>query len=177
LGATVVAMLAVAMPAAADPLADAVFAGIAERLALMEPVAAWKRINGAAVEDLAREAVVLEEAAAAAEEAGLVAETARPFFEGQIEAAKEIQRCWIARWNAGAPLPRPPPDLMTDIRPRLLEIGAQLLDDIEAALLSGMVFDQTLAADFATMADLDCLSPAARDAVYRELAGVRLQPG
>jgi len=178
MGAAFAVMLGVAIPAAADPLADAVFARIAERLALMKPVAAWNRINGVAVEDRAREAVVLEEASAAAEEAGLVAATARPFFAAQIEAAKEIQRCWIARWDAGAPLPpTPPSDLSTEIRPRLLEIGAALLAAIEAALASGVVFDQTLAADFAAAVDLDCLSPAARAAVYRDLAGVRRRRG
>ena len=127
---------------------------------------------------IAREAVVLEQASAAAAEAGLVAATARPFFAAQVEAAKDIQRCWTARWDAGAPLPpSPPPDLSTEIRPRLLEIGAALLADIEAALTSGVVFDQTLAADFAAAVDLDCLSPAARAAVYRDLAGLRLRPG
>lgn len=178
MGAAFAVMLGLTVPAAADPLADAVFERIAERLALMKPVAAWKRINGVAVEDRAREAVVIERASAAAEEAGLAAETAGRFFAAQIEAAKEVQRCWIARWDAGTPLPPSPlPDLMTDIRPRLLEIGAALLADIETALASGVVFEQTLAADFAAVVDPDCLSPAARDAVYRKLAGLRLRPG
>lgn len=166
-------MLAIATPACADPLADAVFARIAERLALMKSVAAWKRAHGAPIEDRAREAVVLEQAAQAAAKAGLAAETAVPFFEAQIAAAKAVQRCWITRWNANGPPPGPAPDLATEIRPQLLAIGAALLADIEKALASGVVFDRTDAA-FTAAVDLECLSPAARDAVNRELAGVRL---
>jgi chorismate mutase len=174
IGAALATLLTVAMPAAADPLAEAMFARIAERLALMKPVAAWKLAHGAAIEDPAREAVVLEEAAAAAAAAGLAAESARPFFAAQIEAAKAIQRCWIARWNEKTPPPRPPPDLGTEIRPRLLVIGAALLADVEAALASGVVFERQHAADFATAVDVDCLPPDARDAIYHALAGVRL---
>lgn len=173
IGVALATMLSVAMPAAADPLADAVFARIAERLALMKAVAAWKLAHGAAIEDPEREAVVLEEAAAAAAAAGLAAESAQPFFEAQIEAAKAIQRCWIARWDVGAP-PGPPPDLGTEIRPRLLAIGAALLANLGAALASGLVFERHRAADFATAVDLECLSPAARDAIYHALASLRL---
>ena len=173
-GAVLLATLAAAPPAAADPLADRVFARIAERLALMRPVAAWKRVHGGAIEDPAREAIVLEKASAAAVAAGLVAGPARAFFAAQIEAAKEIQRCWIARWDAGEPPPEPALDLRSEIRPMLVEIGAATLADIQAALASGMLFDRIRAADFAATADLDCLSPAARDAIYRELSALRL---
>ncbi len=150
------------------------FERIADRLALMKPVAAWKRDHGVAVEDRAREAIVLESATEQAAKAGLAVETARPFFEAQIAAAKNIQRCWIARWDAGAPPPRPPPDLGTEIRPKLLEIGAALLTDVRAALAGGVAFDETRAAAFAAATDLDCLSAAARDAIYRQLSGLQL---
>lgn len=160
--------------AAADPLADAVFERIAERLVLMKAVAAWKRDHGVAVEDRAREAVVLESATEQAAEAGLAAETAQRFFEAQIEAAKEIQRCWISRWNAGAPLLDSPPNLETEIRPKLLELGVVLLTDVKAALAARVVFDEARVPAFAAATDLDCLSSAARDAIYRQLSGLRL---
>jgi chorismate mutase len=159
---------------APDPLADAVFERIGERLALMKAVAAWKREHRVAVEDRAREAVVLESATEQAAKAGLAAETAQPFFEAQIEAAKEIQRCWISRWDAGAPPPRSLPNLDTEIRPKLLELGAALLTDVKAALAGGVVFDETRVPAFAAATDLDCLSSAARDAIYRQLSVLRL---
>ena len=174
IGVACAAVLAIATPVCADPLADAVFARIAERLALMKSVAAWKQAHGAPIEERAREAVVLEQAAEAAAQAGLAAETAVPFFAAQIAAAKAIQRCWIARWHVDGPPPGPPPDLETEIRPQLLAVGAVLLADIKAALASGMNFEKTCAADFTPALDLECLSPAARDALCRELAGLRL---
>ncbi|NIP77428.1 MAG: chorismate mutase, partial [Xanthomonadales bacterium] len=63
-----------------------------------KPVAAWKHARGKPVEDLEREAVVVDRAAADAAAAGLDPETARPFFMAQIDAAKSVQHCWIARW-------------------------------------------------------------------------------
>lgn len=167
---------AVTLPsqAHAEPLAGAVFDKIAERLSLMKSVAAWKRANGVAVEDRAREAVVLEKATEAATAAGLDAATARKFFEAQIEAAKDVQRCWIARWEAGtAPPPETVPDLATEIRPQLLELGNALLDRIKSALAHDVGFDDTQAADYVAAADIDCLSDSSRDAIYGELAQLR----
>ena len=173
------ALLALPAPALAepptDPLADAVFERIAERLSLMRSVAAWKRANLVAIEDRAREAVVLKNAIGAATAAGLDPATARPFFEAQIEAAKDVQRCWIGRWEANkAPPPQSAPDLTTEIRPALLELDRALLDSIEAALAQNIAFDETRAADYAATADIDCLSATRRDVVYRRLGQLRL---
>ena len=175
LGPVLAALLALSAPALAEPFADAVFDGIAGRLSLMKSVAAWKRANGVAVEDRAREAVVLENATAAAADAGLDPATARPFFAAQIEAAKDVQRCWIGRWDADeAPPPEGAPDLTTEIRPALLELDRALLAGIEAALARNVVFDEARAPDFAAAADIDCLSAARRDAVYERLGQLRL---
>jgi chorismate mutase-like protein len=180
LGAGLAALLALAAlalpaPALADPLADAVFEGIAERLSLMKSVAAWKRASGVAIEDRAREGVVLENAVGAAAAAGLDPAMARPFFEAQIAAAKDVQNCWIGRWDANeAPPPEGAPDLKTEIRPALLELDRALLASIEAALARDIAFDQARAADFAAVADVECLSAARRAAVYRRLGQLRL---
>lgn len=168
-------LLAHAAPASAEPLADAVFAGIAERLSLMKSVAAWKRAGGVAVEDLEREAVVLESATAAAAEAGLDPAAARPFFAAQIEAAKDIQACWIGRWDAGAAAPPEETlDLKTEIRPALLELGRGLLESTAAALGQGVAFDEAAAADYAAAVEIDCLSAPRRDAIYGTLGDLRL---
>ena len=173
--AALLALLVPAAPALAEPLADAVFEGIAGRLSLMKSVAAWKRAKGVAVEDRAREAVVLENATAAAAAAGLDPATARAFFAAQIAAAKEVQRCWIGRWEAGeAPPPESAPDLETEIRPALLALDRALLDGIAAALARDIAFDEARAADFAAAADVACLPAASRDAVFRRLGQLRL---
>ena len=175
LGAALAILVALSAPVLAQSSAAAVFEGIAERLSLMKSVAAWKRANGVAVEDRAREAVVLENATAAAAAAGLDPAMARPFFAAQIEAAKDVQRCWIGRWDANeAPPPEGAPDLKTEIRPALLELDRALLASIEAALARDIAFDQARAADFAAVADVECLSAARRAAVYRRLGQLRL---
>lgn len=162
-------------PAIAASATDAVFERIGERLALMKPVAAWKRARGVAVEDLAREAVVLDKVTQSAEKVGLVAETARPFFQAQITAAKEIQNCWIARWdNNEARPPDPVPDLKTEVRPKLIEIGAALLSDIKKALAAGATFDAAQSAAFRAKVKLDCLSVEGHTAIYEELGRLRL---
>jgi chorismate mutase-like protein len=169
------ALLALPAPALAEPLADAVFERIADRLSLMKSVAAWKRANRVAIEDRAREALVLKNAIGAATAAGLDPATARPFFEAQIEAAKDVQSCWIRRWDANeVPPPQSAPDLTTEIRPALLELDRALLDSIEAALAQNIAFDETRAADYAATADIDCLSALRRDFVYRRLGQLRL---
>ena len=174
-GPALAAAVTLAPQAAAEPLAEAVFGRIAERLSLMEQVAAWKQANDVAVEDLEREAVVLERATGSATDAGLDAATARVFFAAQIEAAKDIQRCWIGRWTAGAAQPTETvPDLTREIRPRLLELGGELLDSIGAALAHGVAFDAALTDEFAASADIDCLSVPSRDAIYRALGDLHL---
>ncbi len=167
--------LVAAVPATADPAATTVFKRIAERLSLMKPVAAWKRARDVAVEDLAREAVVLEKVTAGAKKQGLSAETTKPFFEAQIVAAKDIQTCWIARWDKGQDTPPDPvPDLKSDIRPKLLTIGAALIADVRSALEAGVAFETRFQQEFAGTVALDCLSDEARDRIYSALGAIRL---
>jgi len=170
-----VASLISAPVQATNPNSGTVFDLIAARLALMKPVAAWKHTNAVAVEDLAREAVVLDKAASGAAETGIAPETIRPFFAAQIEAAKAIQTCWIARWEAGhATPPADPPDLRSDIRPRLISLGANLLAAVRQALDDGHRIDGAEAASFAAAVDTDCLDRESRGAIYTGLTQVRL---
>lgn len=147
---------------------------IAERLSLMKPVAAWKHARDAPVEDKPREAVVLEKAAEQAAAEGLDAGSVGPFFEAQIAAAKDIQWCWIARWEAGTALPpSDPPDLKAEIRPELIRLGGEILAEMRQSLAAG----DRLAADpaeFAETVSLECLDPTARDAILTALGRVRL---
>ncbi len=169
-------LLATSSIAHADPLRDAVVEGISERLQLMKPVAAWKMANNAPVEDLEREAVVLERSGEAASKAGLVGTTALPFFQAQMDAAKDIQECWIARWQGEEEPPVETPDLVEEIRPQLLEIGARQLQDIRTAIAHEATFDFTPKRDDSPLIDVECLSPEARDQIFQELAKIQLAP-
>lgn len=164
--------LAIAGSAAAETPSARVYSLIDARLELMQPVAAWKNARGVAVEDREREAVVLEKAVEAAAERGIEPESAVAFFRSQIEAAKEIQFCWLQRWeNGSAAPPSAVPDLKAEIRPQLIEIGADLLSATQQSLAAGAGFD--LAA-FRSAVEVDCLSGETRDLLFEALTSLRL---
>ncbi len=111
---------------AATPLA-ALLAAVDERLALMPLLALAKREQGLPLEVPEREAVVLDQAVAAA--AAAAAQAGRPplpqpalraFFEAEIEAAKQVQRASVADERFSPPLPLP--DAEEELRPALLRI-------------------------------------------------------
>lgn len=100
---------------------------IAARLSLMRDVAAYKWIHDLPIEDVDREAVVIEAAQTDGLRRLLRPESVKPFFALQIEAAKDIQRYWFERWRTDA-APTEAPDLAADVRPRLLTLGSDIVD-------------------------------------------------
>ncbi len=110
--------------------ASSLVAAIAERLALMSWVAESKRVAGRAVEDLAREARVLDAASSAiAREASRQSvappedEVVRAFYRAQIEAAKAIQYATLAV----PPIRRARAEDLADVlRPALIRIGDRM---------------------------------------------------
>ena len=75
----------------AGPDPSAVFSAINERLSYMEDVALFKANHQRPIEDIKREAFVIEKAAKSAQEFGLNRESIVAFFTSQISAAKAIQ--------------------------------------------------------------------------------------
>ncbi|GAB2183395.1 gamma subclass chorismate mutase AroQ [Roseibium sp. LAB1] len=158
-------LAATAVPGWAAP--QELFSAINERLSFMKPVAAWKADNDKPVEDLPREKVVLDAARAKAVENGLSADNVTLFFQAQIDAAKDIQTCWIARWDSGEPRPQNVPDLIKDVRPELLRLG----DDILTLLAKSPVEASDKQA-FADAVTVECLSEGAKNALFEGLVDV-----
>lgn len=102
-----------------------------ERLELMRPVGLWKKAHGMAIQDVARERVVLDATVREAERLGIDPSTARRLFELQIELARDIQNRIVAAPSAAS---EPVRDLNSDLRPALDRIGRQLLIAIYLAL-------------------------------------------
>jgi cyclohexadienyl dehydratase len=96
------------------------------RLGYMKDVAAYKWINNIAIEDLAREQKVIEAAQNSGLRSHLTMVSSRQFFALQIEAAKEIQHYWFKQWQEG-PEPDRAPDLVNEVRPRLIELGNDIV--------------------------------------------------
>jgi chorismate mutase-like protein len=143
------------------------FSAVNERLSFMQAVAAWKADNNRPVEDLEREKVVLEAARKQAAEIGLSADSVTLFFQAQIDAAKDIQFCWIARWKEGTARPDSVPDLVQDVRPALLKLGNDILQELATTSVAA-----TDRAAFDVALTVDCLSESARKALFDGLLGI-----
>ncbi|WP_170412997.1 gamma subclass chorismate mutase AroQ [Ruegeria atlantica] len=140
------------------------------RLEWMQDVAAFKHANDRPVEDLAREKVVIDKTLEQAALAGVDPDSAQLFFEAQIQAAKEIQSCWIERWRKDkASVPERYADLTTEVRPALLELGGQILE----TLSDQPPVSSSSQADFLDTVNVDCLSDDSRAELFDSLTKVR----
>lgn len=157
-----------ALSASEKPAPDELFGAINDRLGYMQPVAAWKVENSRPVEDLEREKVVLDAAREKASEKGLSPESASAFFQAQIDAAKDIQFCWMARWEKGETRPDKVPDLVEEVRPELLRLGNEILDRIAETHVS-----EDNRQTFIASVDVECLSTDARNAIFEGLLEIR----
>ncbi|WP_159716446.1 chorismate mutase family protein [Geminicoccus flavidas] len=118
----VVAAVLLILPGAAladTPLA-LLKAAMADRLAAMPDVARHKWNSGAAVEDRAQEARVVEGAVTAGRELGTAPEVVSKVATAQIEAAKLVQSSLIEQWRTEAAAEfTDVPDLASVLRPAI----------------------------------------------------------
>ncbi len=122
---------------------------MAERLAVMEYVAAFKWNEGLPVEDKPREAKVVRETLARAGVDSADAGEVSRALSAQIEAAKRVQRSLFASWEAANKDHRSAvPDLQISLRPRIGRMSNALIASFLAA------HD-----DLETCAALDILGP------------------
>jgi chorismate mutase-like protein len=126
---------------------------LARRMAFMPLVAAAKAKQGLPIEDLPREKVVLDAAAASARKIGLPEAASQAFFALQIELSKAVQR----RSLEPATL-----DLVQQIRPALNELGDRILAAVAEASSAGELSGCTLA-------ELEVLTPWLTNAELRQL--------
>jgi cyclohexadienyl dehydratase len=166
-----------AQPAFVDPDADVgeVFRLIGERLRLMRDVAAWKHLHREPIVDAAREQQVLEQTVQQAAALGLEPQSARELLALQIRLAVRVQLSLTKTWESGAsPPPLQAPDLKTELRPRLDEIGGQLLRAL--ALAAAQLSDPAVAARLVAHAreiEVPEITDADREALARAVAAVR----
>ncbi len=95
---------------------------INERLSHMKSVAAYKWLRKLPIEDLEREATVIESAKRSGLDHGITTHSSEVFFQAQITAAKEIQSYWYQQWATGQG-PTNAPDLVKEVRPALITLG------------------------------------------------------
>ncbi len=153
----------------------AIFNLIDKRLGYMKDVAAYKARNHSPVEDLQREWAVIKSSREQAERLGLDPDSIEHFFEAQISAAKAIQYRYRADWLS-SPLPADykPADLITVIRPALMELGNDLLISIKQFLNRGYSFSPTQEKLFVKTIATARLSQADKVKLYRGLSEIKL---
>jgi|GEM_PF-6929332 len=121
-------------PAPADSRhVDALLGMVRERLEIAHDVARAKFASGAPIEDLPREAAVIEDVRGQAPSYGVDPEFAAAFFRAQIEASKAAQRNWQAQWRAGLVPSSTIPNLAQQIRPRIDSLTGRLLATLATA--------------------------------------------
>lgn len=140
---------------------------ISARLSYMDEVAAYKWMNGLPIEDLEREAVVLDKAVISGLNKGIRIETSKAFFSQQIDAAKEIQRYWFTYWKSN-PAPGSAPDLINIVRPELIRLGNALTKEL-AILQHTTVVER----NFLDKTRIKGLSSSGRQKLYTALNGIR----
>lgn len=154
----------------ADP--RAVYQAVGERLGWMQAVAAWKFANQVDIEDLEREAVVLAAAEKAALQHGLSPESAKDFFQSQINAAKEIQFCWTQRWKNGEALPGKIHDLGDEIRPELIRLGGVILTELARELEENGALHAESKPLYLAETQMDCLGYSGQSELFTALTQV-----
>lgn len=149
------------------------FSAIGERLSYMQDVALYKSLNGLPVDDPAREALVLDRALDDARYAGLDPVTVEAFFEAQIALAKVIQYRYLADLQTHE-ADRAAVDLPSVVRPKLIALGALIIDRIADSLAaSGPITDSQFDA-FVEELDLDYLTAREQRLLFDALKQVRL---
>ena len=159
-------------PAAAQPETITAFQLINERLKHMEDVAMYKSVNGLPVEDLPREEVVIENAVLAAESQGLIGDSIENFFITQINVAKAIQYRSLADWLS-LPISKPIPDLPNQIRPKLTELGDEIVKELALLLSHEGRIGESLRASFQLHMSVNKISAAEVDLLFDSLLLVR----
>jgi cyclohexadienyl dehydratase len=164
-----------AQPAFVDPDADAreLFRLIGERLQLMRDVAAWKHLHREPIIDAARERQVLEHTVQQAAALGLEPQSARELLALQIRLAVRVQLSLTKSWQADESAPAQAPDLATELRPRLDEIGGQLLRALALAAAGLGDADVSRLTAYTRTIDAPGITDKDREDLARAVAAVR----
>lgn len=119
--------------AAPSPALSGLTDAVAGRLALADAVAASKWASGAAIDDPAREQVVLDTVSQLALDRDLDPAYVRNVFRDQIEASKTVQRGLFALWELpGQSAPPATPDL-GPVRAAINEFNVAIVDELAAS--------------------------------------------
>lgn len=152
------------------------FQDIDKRLAYMEDVASYKARHQLAIENQAREVVVIERAKLAAAEHGLLPESVDGFFKAQIIVAKAIQ--YRHRANLlSQPQAANTVSLNDEIRPELIRLGDRIIARLgQLALVDGL-FEKASFTMFESMIGSPYVTAQEKRLLFDALRKVRREQG
>lgn len=144
---------------------------IAQRLMLMPAVASYKWRHGLDIEDLEREAELLNKMVAQARAAGLTDAYAEQVIAAQMQSAKTVQTRFVTRWQTHPAEAQQAPahDLVTVVRPQISALTAgliQLLGEVGGSITcDDLIYLREMPDDFQLGRDVwriatDSLAPA-----------------
>ena len=151
------------------------FKTINERLGYMEDVALFKARNHLPIEDIEREKIVIEKAKASAHEQGLDPEHIEDFFKAQISVAKAIQFRYRADLLS-QPSVREPKDLQKQIRPHLLKLGDQIIQQLVMYIKDYNSFKSMQLADFDAAINVKYVTISDKQVLFRALQKIKFLP-
>ena len=118
---------------APSPSQASLIQSLVTRLKLSREVAWTKFQHHLPVADLKREAAILTALKSQGEKIGLSSNDVSVLFVPQIAASRRAQEELIAAWRFGAPRPKTPPkDLKRDIRPLVIKVSLEMLQEWKA---------------------------------------------
>ncbi|AJQ94919.1 chorismate mutase [Gynuella sunshinyii] len=171
---TTLMLTLLALQANADTNAETLFSTINKRLSYMEDVAIYKADNHLPIEDIGREATVIEQAKDAARQKGLDPSTVESFFQAQIAVAKAIQYRYRAEFLSH-PTDHAARDLNSVVRPELLKLGDQIIEQIAQYQKQYGVFQPSQYDLFSQQINVDYISEGDKQLLFNALLKIRTQ--
>lgn len=155
-----------------DSPALELFDTINRRLGHMQDVARYKAQNRIPIEDIAREQIVIADAQQSAQNLGLNAQSVEAFFAAQIAVAKAIQ--YRVRADLlSAPVSVPAPDLNSEIRPQISELGALIIAQLATMLADRPSLAEDLRTSFYASMSVSHVSDADKQLLFDALLQIR----
>lgn len=106
-----------------------------QRLSYMKDVAAYKYKRNMSTFDKKREKVVLTAAVHKAAVANIKAQSVRPFFQAQMNAAVGVENAWVKYWqHNGLPKTERIRSLTKVVRPALIKLDDQIIKQLKLAM-------------------------------------------
>jgi len=145
----------------------------------MKDVALFKVKNHLPVEDIERENRVIDRAKVTAGDKGLAPDSVEDFFKAQISCQISVAKAIQFRYRAdllSQPSVQEPKDLKSEVRPHLLRLGDQLVEQMMMYIKTSGSFDSAQFSDFDAAIDVEYVTLLDKQILFQALQQVKYLP-